>query len=1846
MAERLRRDPLPPPWNYAVTADGRIFFINDKTQRTTWLHPVTDEPVETGMLSREDLPKGWQQAKSIEGAIYFVDHNEETTSFYHPTSSNVEVEKDSKFHVKLPQENEQNTIVTASPTRRARLASDDNKSSMVYKAESEGSTPATPKVKNRVIPKNVAPQVKRRKDDTVTMKGWLHKMGSKLKAWKKVWCVISDFCLFYYKGPNDVNMQGSIVLPSYEIKLVDYADKATKKYAFKCCHKNMRTVIFAAETQEDMRQWMEALSKAAKVQMDLGYGESVKSHKKHRISDDEDGGFTNFSQPTQSEIDHNRLRRDKERSSFEEDERSGSGYDSRNEREYGRPISYQGRPNGYERHNEVDNHPGRKNNDSSQRNYRDGTPPRHEVAHDDSVTEESNKYSDNDIEEAYSEEIRRNKINKDYSLSRDKDYRRLGTQPHTPGLYPVSYRTLPRKRSSDYYSSTDDFTWEEHPVEKENQEIQRSSVHDLRSPVHRQDLHYSDESYSSQEQLGRNREASKRQPTRHSDSYRHQSPSKDSHKFPDSFRVDRRQPDNYQRGSDPDRRSATLQYSRESLRTDNSMPHRQENRQYSSRESLPLSHLSSPSNAEILPNYKRTSNHRQDDSDSQNSRDSQRRDGIGSRQSYHSDSGNRSLRTSPPNKDYVDRGHNLKKRPDNLKFDFKHNNNYQIQQNGLSSPEQRSALQSPWVQDPPLLKEEQRPTINSPVTYNPPRPENDSQPLRDGQLEFKSKSEYPEQRSYLQSPMVQSNVQPSLTSEQRSAINSPVVYDGDAPQWPSQSMIDHRKMNDIKYSERITPKKTSSQHMAPNLSRSSTLESKRPPSQSRPSSRSGYIDETDIAPTRNDLLLTSPPFDRSVEDVRNAYKTEENLSRQSSRAGDHWERDRSAAPYYKSQNGSRNSRDSTPTNIRHIRKSSGYDSYGEDSKVEGRNRSGYSPGNRDRAYHQRTQDYVPHSQMSSRQLYRAPSHEASIRSGQLPADRHRDYIPHDNVRKQRKADNQRFDDDISSDSSSQQPERRRPQQENKITPSKQNYTQSSPSKRRPDSMIRAMEEKGRQSRSSSRRTTQEIFESEGADQFPAMEDKTEPRTTNRFRKWQQKLQPYIILNTGTRVRLSISADDLLGKPHEELVLLLIQLRRDQANLRTMNQMIRTEMTKLTDPDLPEDSPTKARARRHSLKNPSQDFTEEEMYLLELNQQKEEVENEIEISGPLVSLVDNLVRMGSLYGGQNEMLAQQYYRDEVKKGMSFKPPKKLIEFSRSFQEQRLTKDLEKELDELETVEDRELEDKLSHLHFLDTRLQEISVHVTDLKEDKDKIERALGSLSRQSRSHWDDPEAMERINEQQYRLERDLVKVREELAYRTKELESITAENNRIEHEVKLLRSKMEDAKKRGSQSEADEMKKTRMQIEKELQHVQGMIAGLENQKNALASQMAGIRNNKNDHLSLSSSRTKFDDSESNSSYTVTDLDSMQSYDITDDALQPSSKPPPVLERKESIGRVKELKMRQMTSREDPIQQRHSTPVLSSQVHELSPAFTPLRIETNQNNLHPYNTVNGTPSSLLTTSNTSSGSPAAKDKKQTVRMRKRESERKKDSDVRKKRSSSASGRRSGTFDIRYDYKPKTRTEPQGLRRTASMPDRKSLMGEHIVPTKQYTEGTDCGIVSDSELEPKHFSQDLDLRDFQRAMITADDEEVALQRSSSEHVLNSVSTEEMRNNDESSGSLLGPPPKILIPERYNPLSDDGYEEMTEEEKMRRSERAEGIKKMLSSHSLQEWHPREFMYDWQETTENDDEEMEKIRQGLKNEKEKRENILQMKADLAEEIKQHTKLIGAQSLKVSPYSGGEVQR
>nr|XP_023015064.1 uncharacterized protein LOC111504637 isoform X2 [Leptinotarsa decemlineata] len=115
-----------------------------------------------------------------------------------------------------------------------------------------------------------SPSAKRPLEAPVTMQGWLHKQGSEgLMLWKKRWFVLSEYCLFYYKGLEEEKLLGSILLPSYKVSICRPEEKVSKKFAFKCEHANMRTYVLAADSQELMMQWVRVLNLACMLQSNV-----------------------------------------------------------------------------------------------------------------------------------------------------------------------------------------------------------------------------------------------------------------------------------------------------------------------------------------------------------------------------------------------------------------------------------------------------------------------------------------------------------------------------------------------------------------------------------------------------------------------------------------------------------------------------------------------------------------------------------------------------------------------------------------------------------------------------------------------------------------------------------------------------------------------------------------------------------------------------------------------------------------------------------------------------------------------------------------------------------------------------------------------------------------------------------------------------------------------------------------------------------------------------------------------------------------------------------------------------------------------------------------------------------------------------------------------------------------------------------------------------------------------------------------------------------------------------------------------------------------------------------------
>ncbi|XP_072236743.1 pleckstrin homology domain-containing family A member 7 isoform X4 [Leuresthes tenuis] len=284
MAAPLGRDALPEHWSYGVCRDGRVFFINDKTRSTTWLHPRSGEPVNSGHMIRSDLPRGWEEGFTEEGASYFINHNQRATSFRHPVTG------------QISPENTEYTLQDRIESRMSKSVAHQRSPGMVTESSKAVTSAAVDVTSGSKGSRGTGKvhsfgkrdhAIKRNPNIPVVVRGWLYKQDSSgMRLWKRKWFVLSDYCLFYYKDSREETVLGSIPLPSYVIAPVEPDDHINRKYAFKASHtgmrsyiynKNsvigsqaehcgMRTYFFSADTQEDMNGWIRAMNQAALMQ--------------------------------------------------------------------------------------------------------------------------------------------------------------------------------------------------------------------------------------------------------------------------------------------------------------------------------------------------------------------------------------------------------------------------------------------------------------------------------------------------------------------------------------------------------------------------------------------------------------------------------------------------------------------------------------------------------------------------------------------------------------------------------------------------------------------------------------------------------------------------------------------------------------------------------------------------------------------------------------------------------------------------------------------------------------------------------------------------------------------------------------------------------------------------------------------------------------------------------------------------------------------------------------------------------------------------------------------------------------------------------------------------------------------------------------------------------------------------------------------------------------------------------------------------------------------------------------------------------------------------------------------
>ncbi|XP_007166226.1 pleckstrin homology domain-containing family A member 6 isoform X5 [Balaenoptera acutorostrata] len=265
MADEIDWLDLPGRWTYGVDRGGRVFFINDEEKSTSWVHPGTESPIQSGHSSSPGLPKGWEMDSTQEGAVYFINHNERRNTFLHPLTGQVP-EENKKFDLKISTLDMSNKAGGKRPTT---TNSDLSNNNMVSEVPPERpSVRATRTSRKAIAFGKRSHSMKRNPSAPVTKAGWLFKQASSgVKQWNKRWFVLVDRCLFYYKDEKEESVLGSIPLLSFRVAAVQPSDNISRKHTFKAEHAGVRTYFFSAESPEEQEAWIQAMGEAARVQI-------------------------------------------------------------------------------------------------------------------------------------------------------------------------------------------------------------------------------------------------------------------------------------------------------------------------------------------------------------------------------------------------------------------------------------------------------------------------------------------------------------------------------------------------------------------------------------------------------------------------------------------------------------------------------------------------------------------------------------------------------------------------------------------------------------------------------------------------------------------------------------------------------------------------------------------------------------------------------------------------------------------------------------------------------------------------------------------------------------------------------------------------------------------------------------------------------------------------------------------------------------------------------------------------------------------------------------------------------------------------------------------------------------------------------------------------------------------------------------------------------------------------------------------------------------------------------------------------------------------------------------------
>uniref|UniRef100_A0A336K775 CSON002371 protein n=1 Tax=Culicoides sonorensis TaxID=179676 RepID=A0A336K775_CULSO len=307
----------------------------------------------------------------------------------------------------------------------------------------------------------------------------------------------------------------------------------------------------------------------------------------------------------------------------------------------------------------------------------------------------------------------------------------------------------------------------------------------------------------------------------------------------------------------------------------------------------------------------------------------------------------------------------------------------------------------------------------------------------------------------------------------------------------------------------------------------------------------------------------------------------------------------------------------------------------------------------------------------------------------------------------------------------------------------------------------------------------------------------------------------------------IKAGELLNRTHEELVLLLIHLRKE-------NTIVVRHIEKCC-------------TKIHEVQNNIRitDGKEKEENLSKLNhlkQQLSKLEKKYEENKPLVNLVDNMVKLGSFYNKNAEM----HYTNTL-----------LTEQNQKEQERRMFADEQKQWERI-SPNPFELKNKVQQLDELDQLLNQESNTLQSLQRDKEGIEQAISGLQTQLENNDTSNSALIAARRQQHILEQE--KLEEELLVLRQKLQ--------MSRDMKEIYANSEGVSSYGSGATAI--------LESELRRVQVLVADMQRQREDLCIAVRQLTDNSNSLYNQLKKRSDF-----KHDWSETDMDNKQQTIVKD-----------------------------------------------------------------------------------------------------------------------------------------------------------------------------------------------------------------------------------------------------------------------------------------------------------------------------------------------------------------------------